>query len=464
MGADLNGYSSSLEILDIKTRSLEARIPLPPSSHSSIPDPTAWGTPFFPTGDVNRDGFDEFLCFAGSTDFSTDPVTHWIFAILVDGATESVAWVWPQIQINGFGSIYPRNGEFFDDLDGDGFGDPIVAIDAIENGNFATPIFALSGRDGSVIWKRTPPPGERGFRNREFQTIRDVNGDGVNDLITNISGAPPDSHGELRVLDGRNGKPIWTVPWAKVLPWAKNPASKRVFGDKTFGEMGDWDRDRIPDIGIMGVVMENSHLILGHPPFNLLIFSGLDGHFLTHEPLPEDLSPFYPSIPIYQALSVLYSMLGDIDGDGWVEFGFPVVGVPDFPNGGTVLAIFGRPTLFAPEKVRPGEVFPLRVDVPKGANLPFQVLLSTGFDREGGFLAGGRWKTHLVRDALFQAAFGRSGFRGVLDAGGQAEIPIRIPPGLHLSGKTIHAVAVVRNPAHPDGIQTLSSLARFRVR
>ncbi|MFQ5750242.1 MAG: hypothetical protein ACE5H3_12440, partial [Planctomycetota bacterium] len=402
--------------------------------------------------------------FAGSVDLSTDPITRWIFTILVDGATETAVWVDPNIQINGFRSIYPRNGEFFDDLDGDGFRDPIVAIDAIENGNFATPIFALSGRDGSVIWKRTPPPGERGIRFRYFQPIRDVNGDGTSDLITNISGGPPDSHGELRVLDGRNGKPLWTVPWAKVLPWAKDPSPNRWFVDQTFGEMGDWDRDMVPDIGIMGVILDRSGVITGHPPFHLLIFSGSNGHFLAHEPFPENLGPFYPRIPISQFLDPQMSMLGDIDGDGWVEFGFRIGGDPDFPFTSTVFAIFGRPTLFTPEKVRPGEVFPLRIDVPKGANLPFQVLLSTGFDREGGFLAGGRWKTHLVKDALFEAAFGRSGFQGVLDAGGQAEIPIQIPPGLHLSGKTIHAVAVVRNPAHPDGIQTLSSLARFRVR
>ncbi|MFQ5749839.1 MAG: hypothetical protein ACE5H3_10345 [Planctomycetota bacterium] len=216
----------------------------------------------------------------------------------------------------------------------------------------------------------------------------------------------------------------------------------------------------------MGEVLENSRLITDHPPFRILIFSGQDGHFLAEEPLPQDLSPFYPTIPISQALDTggrAGSMLGDLDGDGWVEFGFRIGGGPDFPETSTVFAILGRPALFAPEKVRPGEVFSLRIDVPKGANLPFKLLLSTGFDREGGFLAG-RWKTHLLKDALFEASFGRAGFQGVLDARGQADVPIQIPLGLHLSGKTLHAVAVVQNPAHPDGIQTLSSLARFRVR
>jgi len=464
MEGSLNKLSLSLEILDLEKGSLDTRIPLPPSSDPTIPDPTFWDSPFFPAGDVNGDGFDDLLGFAVALDSSTDPSTHWVFTILIDGATGRVAWVGPHQQMHSGYSIYPRNGEFFDDLNGDGFRDPIVAMDFLKNGKVASPIFAISGRDGSVIWKRTPPPGERGFRNREFQTIRDVNGDAINDLITNISGAPPDSHGELRVLDGRNGKPFWTVPWAKVLPWAKNPSPNRWFVDETFGEMGDWDRDAVPDIGIMGDVLDRSGEITGHPPFHLLVFSGHDGHFLAHEPFPQNLDPFYPAISISQALDLQKSMLGDIDGDGWVEFGFRIGGYPDFGFTDTVFAIIGRPTLFAPEKVRTGEVFPLRIDVPKGANLAFQVLLSTGFDREGGFLAGGRWKTHLVKDALFEAAFGRGGFQGVLDARGQAEIPIRIPPGLHLSGKTIHAVAVVRNPAHPDGIQTVSSLARFRVR
>lgn len=108
-------------------------------------------------------------------------------------------------------SDYPQ----FDWVDVDGDGRAELLALSVEGGG-PPRLTVASGRDGHVLWRASTTRGGFGLRpSPAGHPLADFNGDGVRDFAL---WTPADDSGSeygpmrLSVLDGRNGRPLWTAP------------------------------------------------------------------------------------------------------------------------------------------------------------------------------------------------------------------------------------------------------------
>lgn len=175
--------------------------------------------------------------------------------------------------------------------------------------------------------------------------------------------------------------------------------------------------------------------------------------------------PWYPDLLDTIAYNLRFP-LGDMDRDGLTEVALPCFGFSTDVPGNLIypwhMAIIGLRTLYQPATAMPGEQIDYRITIPGASNHDYSLLLSLGFDRDGGALVDGQ-KTHLVADAAFQATLaGR--YTGRLDARGGGVQRVTLPSNPALSGKTLYAKAVVWKPGGAGEIWTMSSLGITEIR
>ena len=157
--------------------------------------------------------------------------------------------------------------------------------------------------------------------------------------------------------------------------------------------------------------------------------------------------------------------MGDIDRDGVKEFGIPAT-MPDSATVSDLIphryAILGLKTWFVAEEAHLGDSLLGSISIPSAPNHRFNLLLSTGFDRDGGERLGA-WKTHLVADALFTSTLGNQPYSGRLDAIGQGTLGFTIPNNPNLLGKTLYSKVQVLKPGLGQEVWTLSTLGQTRI-
>ena len=160
-----------------------------------------------------------------------------------------------------------------------------------------------------------------GYGNDGAANMGDLDGDGIDDLVVGCSSGNTNQlkDGTVFLFSGRTWKEIW-----------------RIYGtnqDGRFGasveNLGDVDKDGVPDIGIGSPTAPRSSSTLG--PGMAFVFSGK-----THKQIHAISSPYSGS---NAAFGSRIAGLGDIDGDGHADF---MVGAPGDNNRGAVYVYSGK--------------------------------------------------------------------------------------------------------------------------
>ena len=283
-------------------------------------------------GDVNGDGFDDFIVGAP---FGSDNGIVSGSARVFSGNDGSILYTFYGDSVeDAFGYSVSGAG----DVNGDGFDDLIVgAYFESTNGTASGSARVLSGADGSILYTfyGDSAGGWFGF---SVSGAGDVDGDGFDDFIV---GAPFDDNsainsGSARVFSGADGSVLYTFYGDSAGGW---------FG-RSVSSLGDVNGDGFDDL-VVGASLDDT---AGTSAGAVRVFSGADGSVLfTAYGSPNDNFGF----------SV--ARIGDLNGDG---FGELIAGVPgsDFngSNSGSVRLLVSAAvevtTTCPPDTNKDGEV------------------------------------------------------------------------------------------------------------
>ncbi len=436
---------------------------LPPSSW-----PWRLG-PFFrspiPVGDLDGDGYQELLGWTSGWRADVLPrVWGWAYSLL-DGKTLTLRWqhLIPNGQ-TGF-SLHSPIHRPVGDVDGDGVLDVTVLV--LQDNPERSSVRLLSGADGHAIWDQRAFPEPQRFTQvlADEVVLEDLDGDGFREVLAYAIGTPElEVPGFLTALSGKTGKPVWKRYLGMDFPnWGEFPAKRGARPLLLVGSAGDVDEDGVADF-----LLETEEW---KDDFNFVaaqwIFSGRNGDLLARESWPDDFLPWFTirgsrNLPF----EFVEFWLDDLDRDGWPEIGVSI------PLHGTQtqrptknFLILGRRTLWTKPKARPGDVLEAHLWIPNGAGKTWRLFGSTGFRNDGTSLHAGVWDTHLAKeDLLHNQNGGLVLLSGPLDAAGKADFQLPVPADPTLSGQVLYFMAVVDDPAQPDGVLTLSTLAQVHVR
>ncbi len=394
-------------------------------------------------GDLDGDGWEDL--FFLETDYN---YSAWAGAL--DGGDLSVLWL-RSIQ----GEFFPRplypilTGEH-PDIDGDGVPDLIAVWDEAHpvpgvGGGHRVDIF--SGANGGSIWSISELVGET--VSSGVAEVPDVNGDSLCEVLF--------SDREAVVLhSGADGASIWAFD--PLVAFGQAPPLGYAFAeplpDPLFTSTPEGRQDIVipgKDVTITGP--PHAKYALGH-------FDPETGAFLGRAALPEDLAPWFPDTLQVVNRNMVFA-LGDEDRDGLAEYCFETP-APSIAGdmGDYHFVTLSMKTLTVPDQVSVGlgNGFDAEVRIPSGANRPCYLVMSRGFDRDGGLRLEG-WKTHLAPDAWLDRSVATRSLQVTLDAQGHGTIHVPIPPDPNLVGATVYTKAVVLESAAPDAeVWTLSTL------
>lgn len=239
------------------------------------------GTPVCGAGDVNNDGFADFIVGFRSVG-NGQVVVHsgQDGSVLHFLLSDSIA-----PGLDDFGASVGGAG----DINGDGHDDFLVAAPGI---NAVGSVFVLSGLDASVLYRFDGPPQSRfGF---SVSGGEDLNGDAVPDVIV---GAPFQSNnsnpGAVLVYSGADGSSLHVIPG--IQQFEDFGASVSHAGDVNDDGFGDF------------IVGASLHDGLGNSTGRAQVFSGTDGSTLFEISAQLELS----------SLGFEVSAAGDVNGDGF---------------------------------------------------------------------------------------------------------------------------------------------------
>ncbi|NOZ94123.1 MAG: FHA domain-containing protein [Acidobacteria bacterium] len=196
------------------------------------------------------------------------------FLVLVEGDTGTIKWYVPSESAGFVG------GAAVGDIDGNGV-DDIVTVDGSQ-------AVALRGETGGVLWRsKVPVP------STAPPALADFNKDGVLDAVFACRG-----DGQVKVLDGRDGRQIWASPVfsppevAQTAPALSAPA------------VGDLTGDGIPDVVVMT------------PDYIVYLLDGQSGSQLREHKM--EASMIVPD-QISRRPFVTAPVLADLNGDGTLD-------------------------------------------------------------------------------------------------------------------------------------------------
>lgn len=377
-------------------------------------------------GDLNGDGFGDFLVGANSAD--PNGLLNAGSVYLYSGATGALLR-----QFDGanpgdhFGHVVANAG----DMNNDGFADIVIGAPSASPGGRteAGIAYVYSGATGNLLFAfYGSDAGDRlGW---SASTAGDVNGDGRADLLL---GAPSTNvGGSVFLRSGFMGVLLFRFDAETAYP------RTMAFGYSVAGGK-DFDGDAIPDIAV------------GYPNYGdglVRIFSGASGQ------LVQEVSSSWYSADFGSALA----STGDMDGDGLEDF---VVGAPGFGSmgsgieSGAVYAIRRNPFLISSANTvsaTSGGSLQLELEFPDlAAQFEFKVLLS---------LAGTGPTTYgidipLTRDFLVNDSFlgnypfaSTTNLHGTLDPAGDASASFSVAAGIPISlvGRTVWFAAIANSP------------------
>lgn len=165
-------------------------------------------------GDVNGDGFDDYIIGASGDD-SISPGRG--SATVYSGADGSVLYIFAgENDFDSFGADVDGGT----DLNGDGVADFLIGADQTDfSGTSSGSVYAYSGADGTLLW-RVDGPFAYNYFGGEVAAAGDLNADGLDDVIVGDprGGADGDQNaagvGYCLALSGADGSQIWRVEGA----------------------------------------------------------------------------------------------------------------------------------------------------------------------------------------------------------------------------------------------------------
>lgn len=402
--------------------------------------------------DLDGDGYDDLF-----TQVEVNGI--WARSARVDGRTMSELWSDVRGDATGECVLSPNGTSLFSDFDHDGTIDFLSVFPIWLGGPIEAQIYALSGVDGHLIWNRNEPGAGAIIA---ASIVPDLTGDTVAEVAFAVIGPWFFSSPRFMMLDGASGAVLWSLNTSSLAVSPPIPG----FTMRSL-EFPIFITDSPTHPGEFQVVL---HAEFEDPnPGGLetsrfLHADARSGRILGWAKEPTNLEPWYPdTFDIYMQPRYV---LGDVDRDGLTEVGILSNGLSvDIPGNVFTpwhLAIVGQRTLFQPSSARPGQQLDYTITIPGAPDHNYFLLLSLGFDRDGGERVDG-WKTHLVADAAYATTLaGR--YPGRLDARGVGQQSVRLPLNPSLSGKTLYAKAVVWKPGSTSEVWTMSSLGITEIR
>lgn len=212
--------------------------------------------------------------------------------LLAPASAQGIAYQWPQVS---GGQAVASAG----DVDGDGVAD--FAIGSKAGGSVLGHVEVRSGDDGNVLWSVEGTNQQDGFGSAVVG-LGDVDGDGLDDLAAAAANIPSFGFGPLpyvRVLSGADGSTLWQ---------AAAPSTFAQFG-RSLARIADLDGDGADDL-----IIGSSNAA----PDSTQVRSGATGELLFAVAPPSGARLQF---------GMCVDALGDLDGDGYEDFG---VGDPSF--------------------------------------------------------------------------------------------------------------------------------------
>jgi len=449
MTSNTYAHGTAYTIHSLVTGLLLAQVFPPKNLGVGIPDPPFFGQ-FYPAGDVNGDGFDEFF-------WADNTSAGWAYFGLVDGTTLQAIWTHAETGDSAVPSVTWEPSPM-PDLTGDGIADFLVGT-VTYTGSYQGDHswFLLSGADGSTVWRENAPDINTGGA----IIGRDMNGDSIPDAALR-------EQFFLRGMSAIDGVEQWRTPWTDVeavLPAGKTLGSV-IEGEITFssGLLASDEDFILSPFFQYGIVPGHSILGVAH-------FSTADGRLVGIAEPPLDLSPWDSTIVLGNPNSpMLTAPYGDYDRDGFMEYSIwasDAAHTPAWALAGSIsgyskrLVILGQRTLFTPDAHDVMSVGPVTFDLlcPTGPGKDFVVLLSTAFSEEHG-LSFGRWKTYLGDSRILDLSLSSRFLSGTLDSEGQGSTFAVVPPNPVLIGQTLYSRGLILNPpGSAESIWTITSLS-----
>jgi len=402
--------------------------------------------------DLDGDGYDDLFA-QGATNGNL------AYSYRVDGRTMSTIWTDVRGDPTGECVVSPSGTQLFADFDRDGAVDFLSIFPIWLGGSIEAQIYALSGADGHLIWSRNE--GGAGAV-VAASVVPDLTGDGISEVAFAVSGTWTSAAARFMMIDGASGLLLWNWNTSSLNLAAPTPGyvmrnlQYPIFVTDAPFNPGHYQL-------VLHAEFEDPHPG-GVESSSFIHADARTGNILGWSKEPKDLSPWYPDE--FDIFLQPRTVLGDIDRDGLTEVGIVSNALSvDIPGNAFTpwhLAIAGQRTLFQPSSAHPGQQIDYSIGIPGAPNHDYLLLLSTGFDRDGGERVDG-WKTHLVADAAYATTLaGR--YPGRLDARGVGHQSVRLPPNPSLSGKTLYAKAVVWKPGSTSEVWTMSSLGITEIR
>ncbi|MEZ6194512.1 MAG: hypothetical protein R3F20_02125 [Planctomycetota bacterium] len=242
-------------------------------------------------GDINGDGFDDYVIAARLADFAGQNTGRVVAYSGFDGAVITT------MDGTGIGDELGSSLASAGDIDGDGIQDLIIGARADDDGGVQSgSVFVLSGASGAILHHFIGNPGDEiGW---SVAGPGDVNGDGVPDIVTGspYSDVPVFNAGDVRVYSGLDGSLIHVFVGV---------ASDQGWGATVAGA-GDVNGDGFADIIASAAKMPN---VLNPSPGRVAVYSGADGALIFQDS---------------SGGAVGFAIAGgcDFDGDGHDDFGF----------------------------------------------------------------------------------------------------------------------------------------------
>ena len=447
INAVMRKQNSTLEFYSVPDGVLLGNLlPAPPAA-GELPQST-WRA-IWNAGDINSDGFDDVFFQSHSSGLVDG------YSGLIDGATMTLVWrkysYWSS-------DVRPMTSDptlGYPDLNGDGVPDLVSgwnnAVPPYGTNDFHLQAIAYSGTDGALLWDAQVGPSDSwgGI------TGRDLNGDGIADTV----GISVGITNALQAISGSDGSTLWSTDVSTVLPLIPGGGTYISFDNPAFFEDAT-DSMAVSTVSAMVEIKPPGEISDVH---YVATFQAVDGQILSVSPLPTNLSPWTPD-PVLPDNNLVH-LLGDYDRDGYTEI-VRHIDTPSLDPGGfwpsgyvTSLAILGPPTIELPNTVSLGQSHRVDFDIPSSEFKDVQLIISTGFDRDGGFEIDD-WPTNLVADPLLSWYRANPMFT-TLGPGGEGGFLFTLPNNPALIGLDLYFRGIVWEPSAPyQKVWTMSSLGQ----
>jgi hypothetical protein len=428
-------------IWDAATLGFIGYVQFPPSPIPGL-DPIEFYYGIWSAGDTDSDGFDDLF-------FTTEQNQGYAVTGLIDGRSLAVRWIhYESPLLEDYYPILDSSVSALTDLDGDAIADLVTGFGHYPPASPSVSVVARSGVDGRLLWTKQLS-GWYGYSAGACGL--DLNADDASEVFMASSGSSANP-GQFSMQDGRNGSTLWS-------------GSSRILDGLLPANV---DQYHFPGPVWMETVQRQyrstNELCLFTPYFTywpirthayVTYLDANTGETLAYLPFPRTLSPWST-----QSTALLQScfLLGDVDRDGYSEYGVPVHLPPTLLSG---MAMFGRRTLVLPENIDAGEFVTLSLSIPSAPGQEFFLLFADEFALRGGERVDG-WRTNFKATPLFNYSHRTRPGAGLLDGNGHATVSVIVPALPVPSGTKLYARAVILEPGTQEEVWTLSSVETLR--